>query len=88
MDDADGVRRGECVGDLAPECEHLIDRQRAAGDVVVECRAVKQLHDDEIAARMLADVVHRAHVWMVQPRCCAGLTTEAFNRLAVVREFL
>ena len=51
----------------------------------LERRAVQQLHHDEMLALVLADVVDRADVRVVERRGGARLAPEAFERLAVVR---
>ncbi len=53
---------------------HLAGRQRAAaGQPVVEGRAVDQLHDDPGARVLFDDVVHDDHVRMLDPRDGPGL---------------
>ena len=55
------------------------DRQRAGAEDLVQRGAVDQLHHDEAAAFVLADVVERADVGVVQGRGGAGLALEAFR---------
>ena len=83
MHDAAGVRSLERVGDFQAEIEHALERQRARRDLVLQRLAVEQLHHDEVLAVVLADVVDRADVRMVQRRGDARLAPEAFERLGV-----
>ena len=56
----------EGVGDLTAEVEHHIDRQRSAVDPAAERAALEQLHHEKRQAVVLADVVHRADVRVIQ----------------------
>ena len=69
------------------EIEQLVERQRPAADAgASSVLAVEQLHDDERLALVLADVVDRADVRMVQRRGGARLALEALERLRVARQ--
>ena len=83
VDDAAGMRGVEGVGDLDPELEHAVERQRPARDLVLQRAAVEQFHDDELLALVLADVVDRADVRVVERRGDARLAAEPFERLGV-----
>jgi hypothetical protein len=47
VDDARAVRGRQRVGDLAPELEHLVERQRPLAQAMRERLAVEVLHDQE-----------------------------------------
>ena len=49
-------------------------------------RALQQLHRHEMAAGVLADVVDRADVRMIQGRGGAGLALEPFDRARIPRQ--
>ena len=80
--DALGVRGIERVGDLDRDVERAIEGQRPARDLFLERAAVEQLHHHVLLAVVLADVVQRADVRMVQRRGDARLATEPVERLA------
>ena len=71
------------VGDLDAELEHAVERQRAARELVLQRPAVEQFHDDELLAVVLADVVDRADVRVVERRGDARLAAEAVERFGV-----
>jgi len=83
VDDAAGVRGVETVGDLDAEIEHAVERQRSARDLLLQRVAVEQLHHDELLALVLADVVNRADVRVVERRGHARLASEPIERLRV-----
>src|ERR1700722_17410251 len=76
MDDTFAVRGVERVGDLNRERHQGIDCERAPRDLVLERGAIHEFHDDEGAALVLANVVERADVGMVQRRCGALFTAK------------
>ena len=79
MDDAPGVRRLERVGELESPFDQLIRRHLLA-DARVERPALEQLHHEIRTALVLADVIDRADVRMVDRRDGARLTVEPFER--------
>ena len=58
------------------------------GDAVLERLAIQKLHGDERLAVVLADLVDRADVRMVQRRRGTRFAPEAFQRLRVAGHFL
>jgi hypothetical protein len=70
--DAFAVRGVERIGDVLAERQHIVERQRAAGDAGLQRFALEQLHDhvvfDLLGARrlVLADVVERADVRVIE----------------------
>jgi hypothetical protein len=88
MDDAFEVGGIESFGDLDGDAEEAIEFDRLSVDEVLESTAVKELHGDESAAVFFANVVDGADIGVVEGRGSFGFATEAFERLAVGREFL
>ena len=66
MDDPRAVRHVERVGELNGHIQQLLQRERPAGNKVLECRAVEMFHHDEDAAGVFADVVDGADAGMIQ----------------------
>ena len=88
MHDAQVMGGGQRIGDLDAQLEQLVEGHRPAPDALVEGRAVEALHDDEVAAVVLADVVNRADVWMVQPRGRPGLADEPLDSQRIARQIV
>ena len=86
MDDAAGVRRVERVGDLDAERKDGFEFHRAAADQVLERRTVEELHDEEGAAVVLADVVNGADIGMIQSGSGFGFAAKTLEGLAILRE--
>ena len=83
MDNALGVRRVERVRHLGAKREHLLHRQRAFGNAVLQRLPVEQFHHHELLALMIADVVERADVRVVQARDHPCFAQEALHDLAI-----
>ena len=66
MNDALLVRRGQGIGDLHRQIQEPLRRKRPSADLVFERSSLEMLHNDERAAFVLADVVDRADVGMIQ----------------------
>ena len=62
------MRVVERIGDLNGMSQDLIGRQRAAGQAVSDRLALQQLHHDVVATVLLADVMQRADVRVIQTR--------------------
>ncbi len=60
MNHATLVRVSQCVGDLAPDSQHLADLERTLGDLDRQRLAVDVLHRDEGGAAVGADFVDSA----------------------------
>jgi hypothetical protein len=66
----------ERVGDLNSPFHDLIDRQGTTGEAVSERGSLEQLHDDEVMAFVLADVMNGADVRVIEGRGRARLALE------------
>ena len=60
MNDSGAVRGREGVSDLDAVLQRLVERELAAGDPGGEGLPIQILHDEEIDAVLLPDVVERA----------------------------
>ena len=79
--DAFGVGGVERVRNLDAQREQLLGFERAARDQVLERHAVEKFHGDEGSAFVLADVVNRADVRMIERGSGLCLALEAGQRL-------
>jgi hypothetical protein len=86
MRDALQMRLLERVGDLDPDLERLLERQRSALDSRGERLAFEILHDEEVGVALAADVVQRADVRMIERGNRLRFTVEALLHLRVVGE--
>ena len=86
--DALHVRGIEGVRQLRPEVEDALGAQGAPADARPQRLALEQLHHQEVAAVMLANVVNRADVRVVERRGGARLPAEPGDRLLVLGERL
>ena len=77
VDDAAAVRFIERVGDLEADLDDLADRQRPLRDARRQQLAFDVLHDDEVGAGVLADVVGDGDVRRAQHRGGARLVQQA-----------
>ena len=68
------------------ERQQQIDLERAPGDAMLQRRPVEELHDEERAAVLLADVVDGADVGVVQRRRGPRLAAESGQGLGIVGE--
>ena len=66
MDNAFGVRRIECVGDLNRQAQQHFSFEWPAGDTMLQRHTIQKLHGDEGLAVFFADFVNGADVGMVQ----------------------
>src|SRR5262249_24080457 len=66
MNDPDGVYCLQCIGNLNDKRQQDGSLQRAMGDAVAKQRSVEGLHHDERQAVMLANVINRADIWVVE----------------------
>ena len=78
-----GVQR---VGDLDAEPQHRLESERTGGESILQRRALQILHGDERSSVLLADVVDRADVRMVERRCGPGFTLKAAQGLGIARQ--
>ena len=79
VDDAGRVRGVERVGDLDGIVEEQRPSAAACRDAPAQRRAVEHLHDEERQVAVLADVIERADVRMVERRRRAGLALKALD---------
>src|SRR2546429_7868888 len=63
----------KCVGDLTAEGERALERYRLRINEVAESASFQLLHDDEWTPFVLADVIDRADVGMIERGCGLGL---------------
>ena len=87
MDDAFGMRSLQPVGDLNREIQKVVRPERLIGNPALERLPFEQFHGDEGPAGVLANVVDRADVRMIQRRGRPGLAQKAVQRHAVLGEF-
>ncbi len=90
MDDARGMRGIQTVGDFDRERKEIFDRRETptgpADNVVLQGSSIQELHDDESAARVLADVVNGADVRMIQGGSGAGFAPETVQSVRVASQ--
>jgi hypothetical protein len=81
--DPAAVRHIQRTRDLDPVAQHLRQRQRPLGEAVGERLPLEQLHHQVIGAVVVADVVKRADVRVVEvgDRACLALETGADFRV-------
>ena len=84
VDDPRPVGRLERIGDLRPDGQGAIDGQRPALQLFLERSSLHELHDDKRHAALVAEVVDRADVRVVQGGRGPGLAPEPLERLAGV----
>ncbi len=67
MDDAGAVRGDERLGELRTE-PHDVGRRQGIGPDIAERLPLDELHDEEIAAVLLVEIVDGGDVRVVEPR--------------------
>ncbi len=85
MDDSLTMGRVQRIGDLNGERQYGFELNRPSRDEMLERDAVEEFHGDKRLAVLLANVVDRANVGMVQRRCCLRFALEARQCLSVAR---
>src|SRR5450755_1563843 len=83
MDDSFAVGSIECVCHFDGQGKKKVGSQGTPGNAVFERHPVEKLHGDE-GLSVLADVVDRADVGMVERRRGVGFTLKAGERLRVL----
>jgi hypothetical protein len=83
MNDLLLMRRVERVGNLNRQFEQVWHREGLAGNPVLQRAPFEQLHRDEPRLVVLADVVNRADIRMVQRGRCARFALKALQCLRV-----
>ena len=86
VDDARAMRGVQRVGNLDAHVEQRVQAQRTRGEPILQRRPLQILHHDERSPVLLADVVDRADVWMVERRCGPGFALKAAQRLGITRQ--
>ena len=86
MDNPGAMRRGQALGDLHCDVDCFSRAQRAAIDRDAQSLALDQLGDNPISAVLVADVVNRNDIGMVQGAGRTGLPFKARNPVRIVRE--
>ena len=71
------MRRGEGIGHLGGALQRLTHRQRTTLEAGSEGFALDELHDQELDAFVLSDIMQRADVGMIQRRGGMGLALES-----------
>ncbi len=87
VDDAPFVCGIERIGHLNSQLQHSLERKRISFDEMFESLAIEEFHHNEVLPLMLADLVNRADIGMVQRGCGAGFPSEPFHRVRVFGEF-
>ena len=88
MDDSLAVRAVERIGDLDADVDDLVGLQGPGREPIPKRLSLHQLHDDERVALVLADVVDRADVRVIQCGGRARLELEPIHGVGIVREFV
>jgi hypothetical protein len=86
--DAIAVRFIESAGNLRAEREHLRRGERSFLQALRQRLAFEEFHDDEIHAVLLADVVQRADVRMIEAGNDFGFAFETLAAGSIVGEFV
>jgi hypothetical protein len=86
MDDSAIVRMCKGLGQLHAVTDHVVDRQRPAGDPSAERRAVDDFHRDVGVAVGFADVVDGADVRMIERGRGARLAQQALPPFRIRRQ--
>ncbi len=87
VNDSLSVRGVQCISNLNPELQQFFDVQRFARDALLQRVALQQFHHDVGLAILLANLMNRADVGMVQRRGGPGFPLESFQRLPVFSQF-
>jgi len=83
MNDAFSVRCIECVSDFDAHRQQYFGFQRPARDAMLQRHSVQKLHGDEGMTLVLADVMNRANVWVIQGGGGLCFTLESSQSLRV-----
>src|SRR5205085_11397787 len=87
MDDSRGVRRIQGIGDFGSKRNQCSGFQRTAGDAVLQCGSVEELHRDEGQFAVPSNLINSTYIRVVERRCRAGFTAEAFEGLRIPGQF-
>ena len=90
MDDPGAVSRIQAIGDFAGQRKERLDFQRApaggGNDTVLQGRSIQELHDDVRAAVLLADIINRTDVGVIQGGSGASLALKTTQGLRIAGE--
>ncbi len=84
MNDALVVRGGEGVGDLRGQSQRIVGRDRPALDPIGQGLTLEQLQHEVVDVVVVADVVQRADVRVIEVRDHPGLALEALPGLRLI----
>jgi len=76
------------AGGLLLYQRHLYSQHRASRDAVLQGQAFKEFHSDERMFILLADIVDRADVGVIQCGSSLGLSLKAREGLGIVANFI
>src|SRR6266566_9074354 len=88
VDDPLSVGRVQCVGDLNAEIEQPLGLQRPSCNEVLKGLPLQELHDDKVLSLVLADLMDRANIGMIQGGSCPRFTLKSLQRLMIGRELI
>jgi hypothetical protein len=78
VNNTNGMRSVECISDLDANIEHRFDAHWLPCDLMLQCDAVQKFHDDEWLPIVLADLMYRADVGMIESGGGTSFATKAF----------
>ena len=73
----------QALADLDPVLQHLFGREWSLGEAVGQGLAFEVFHDQEIGPVLVADVMQRADVGVIQRRNSAGFALEALPGIKI-----
>jgi hypothetical protein len=85
MDDADAMCRVERVGDLAGNCQRLVDRHRPVSEPIGEGRPFDQFKDQRLDTAAVLESVDAGNIGMAQRCQGPGFALETGDPLGVAR---
>ena len=88
VDDAFGVSRVERVGNLDGEGQNQFGFHRSPADAMLQRHAIQKLHSDERLSVLLANVVDRADIGVIQGGSSLRFALKAAERLWVSGNFI
>src|SRR5205809_5352506 len=88
VDDAPGVCRVQCVGDLNAEIEQHLGLQRPSCDEVLKGLPLQEFHYDKVLSLVLSDLMDSANIGMVQTGSCPCFTLKSLQRLMIGRKLI
>src|SRR6202167_930274 len=86
VDNTSAVSSIERIRNLNSQQQYLIDRHRLAANSMLQSHPLQKLHRYEWMLFMLANLIDRTDVGMIESRCGTSFTPEAFQRLGVTCE--